>query len=69
MTATEERPVAVRTMSVTIDGHQVTVGEGTTIFDAAKKVGVDTCELLGDEAERLLPARLAEVGQDLVVVH
>ena len=40
MTATEER-AAVRTTTVTIDGRQVTVGEGTTIFDAARKVGVD----------------------------
>ena len=49
MTATEERAVAVRTMSVTIDGHQVTVGEGTTIFDAARKVGVDIPVLCHNE--------------------
>src|SRR3954462_3062220 len=49
MTATEERPVAVRTMSVTIDGQQVTVGEGTTIFDAAKQVGVDIPVLCHNE--------------------
>src|SRR5215207_2446299 len=49
MTATEERPVAVRTMSVTIDGQQVTVGEGTTIFDAAKQVGVDIPVLCNNE--------------------
>ena len=44
MTATEERAVAVRAASsvtVTIDGHQVSVPEGTTILDAAKDVGVD----------------------------
>src|SRR4051794_31285325 len=49
MTATEERPVAVRTMSVTIDGQQVTVGEGTTILDAAKQVGVDIPVLCHNE--------------------
>ena len=49
MTATEERPVAVRTMSVTIDGHQVTVAEGTTIFDAAREVGVDIPVLCHNE--------------------
>src|SRR5215207_1496062 len=49
MTATEERPVAVRTMSVTIDGHQVTVEEGTTIFDAAREVGVDIPVLCHNE--------------------
>src|SRR5215213_4385074 len=50
MTATEERPVAVRnTMSVTIDGQQVTVGEGTTIFDAAREVGVDIPVLCHNE--------------------
>ena len=36
-------------MSVTIDGHQVTVEEGTTIFDAAKKVGVDIPVLCHNE--------------------
>ena len=49
MTATEERPVAVRTMSVTIDGHQVTVAEGTTIFDAAREVGIDIPVLCHNE--------------------
>src|SRR5918993_3691595 len=49
MTATEERAVTVRTMSVTIDGHEVTVEEGTTIFDAAKKVGVDIPVLCHNE--------------------
>ena len=49
MTATEERAVAVRTMSVTIDGHQVTVPEGTTIFDAARQVGVDIPVLCHNE--------------------
>src|SRR5215217_4964210 len=50
MTATEERPVAVRnTMSVTIDGRQVAVEEGTTILDAAKQVGVDIPVLCHDE--------------------
>ena len=49
MTATEERPVAVRTTSVTIDGHQVTVAEGTTIFDAAREVGVDIPVLCHNE--------------------
>src|SRR5919107_967194 len=49
MTATEERPVAVRTVGVTIDGRQVTVGEGTTILDAAKRVGVDIPVLCHNE--------------------
>ena len=49
MTATEERTVTVRTMSVTIDGHQVIVAEGTTIFDAAREVGVDIPVLCHNE--------------------
>src|SRR3954465_9434624 len=49
MTATEERPVAVRTMSVTIDGQQVTVGGGTTILGAAKAVGIDIPVLCHNE--------------------
>src|SRR3954468_18912113 len=49
MTATEERLAAVRKMSVTIDGQQVTVGEGTTILDAAKQVGVDIPVLCHNE--------------------
>src|SRR5215212_5565482 len=49
MTATEERPVAVRTVGVTIDGRQVAVPEGTTILDAAKQVGVDIPVLCHNE--------------------
>src|SRR5689334_19172928 len=49
MTAVEERAVDVRTMSVTIDGHQVTVSEGTTIFDAARQAGVDIPVLCHNE--------------------
>src|SRR3954447_3417691 len=51
MTALEERAVAAAasTVGVTIDGHQVTVGEGTTIFDAAKQVGVDIPVLCHNE--------------------
>src|SRR3954470_16033764 len=49
MTATEERPVAVRTMSVTIDGQQVTVPEGTSIYDAAKLLDIDIPVLCHNE--------------------
>ena len=52
MTAVEERAVDVRagsTVSVTIDGHQVSVPEGTTIFDAAREVGVDIPVLCHNE--------------------
>ena len=36
-------------MSVTIDGRQVTVAEGTTIFDAAREVGIDIPVLCHNE--------------------
>src|SRR3954454_6163111 len=49
MTATEERTVTVATVSVTIDGNQVSVAEGTTIFDAAREVGVDIPVLCHNE--------------------
>src|SRR6476661_4472 len=52
MTAVEERAVDVRagsTVSVTIDGHQVSVPEGTTIYDAAREVGVDIPVLCHNE--------------------
>jgi formate dehydrogenase major subunit len=49
MTAVEERAVDLRTVSVTIDGRQVTVGAGTTIFDAARQVGVDIPVLCHNE--------------------
>src|ERR1044072_6060067 len=49
MTATEERVVTVRTVSVTIDGNEVAVPEGTTIFDAAREVGVDIPVLCHNE--------------------
>ncbi|HET7036499.1 MAG TPA: 2Fe-2S iron-sulfur cluster-binding protein, partial [Thermomicrobiaceae bacterium] len=33
---------AVRTVTLTIDGHAVTVPEGATILEACRAVGVDT---------------------------
>jgi formate dehydrogenase major subunit len=38
-----------RTVTVEIDGREVTVDEGTTIYDAAKRVGVDIPVLCHDE--------------------
>src|SRR6185312_2629105 len=49
MTATEERAITVGTVSVTIDGNEVAVPEGTTIFDAAREVGVDIPVLCHNE--------------------
>src|ERR671921_1715390 len=52
MTAVEERADSTRTVStvsVTIDGHQVSVPEDTTIYDAAKAVGVDIPVLCHNE--------------------
>jgi len=40
---------AVRTISLEIDGHPVTAAEGTTIYDAAKLVGVDIPVLCHNE--------------------
>ncbi len=41
MTAVHEPATAVRTVTADIDGRSVTVPEGTSIYDAAKQVGVD----------------------------
>ena len=41
--------IAVRTVSLEIDGHPVTAAEGTTIYDAAKQVGVDIPVLCHNE--------------------
>src|ERR1041384_6284027 len=49
MTAVEERVATVRTVSVTIDGNEVSVPEGTTIFDAAREAGVDIPVLCHNE--------------------
>src|SRR5690606_22359233 len=49
MTAVQEPTTAVRTVSVTIDGREVTVPEGTTIYDAAKQIGVDIPVLCHNE--------------------
>ena len=38
-----------RTVTVEIDGREVTVDEGTTVYDAAKRVGVDIPVLCHDE--------------------
>ena len=41
MTAVHEPSTAIRTVTASIDGHEVTVPDGTTIYDAAREVGVD----------------------------
>jgi formate dehydrogenase major subunit len=42
-------PTEVKTVSLTIDGHEVTVPEGTTIWAAAKEVGIEIPALCHDE--------------------
>jgi formate dehydrogenase major subunit len=49
MTAVQEPSTAVRTVTVTIDGQETTVADGTTIYDAAKQVGVDIPVLCHNE--------------------
>ncbi|TWF79081.1 NAD-dependent formate dehydrogenase catalytic subunit /NAD-dependent formate dehydrogenase iron-sulfur protein [Pseudonocardia hierapolitana] len=49
MTAVQEPSTAVRTITVTIDGTETTVADGTTIYDAAKQVGVDIPVLCHNE--------------------
>jgi formate dehydrogenase major subunit len=49
MTAVQESPTAVRTVTVEIDGRSVTAPEGTTIYDAAKQAGIDIPVLCHDE--------------------
>ncbi|QYN34407.1 formate dehydrogenase subunit alpha [Pseudonocardia sp. DSM 110487] len=49
MTAVQEPATAVRTVTVSIDGREVTVADGTTIYDAAKQVGVDIPVLCHNE--------------------
>jgi formate dehydrogenase major subunit len=49
MTAVQEPATAVRTVTATIDGREITVAEGTTIYDAAKQVGVDIPVLCHNE--------------------
>ncbi|MGH3626756.1 MAG: 2Fe-2S iron-sulfur cluster-binding protein, partial [Sciscionella sp.] len=49
MTAVEQPVTSTRTVTAAIDGHTVTVPEGTTIYDAAKQAGVDIPVLCHDE--------------------
>jgi len=49
MTITAEPSAQVSTVSVTIDGHELTVPEGTTIWTAAKDAGIDIPVLCHDE--------------------
>ena len=59
MTAVQEPRTAVRTVTAEIDGHSVTVPEGTSIYDAAKRVGVDIPVLCHDP--RLRPVEVCRV--------
>jgi formate dehydrogenase major subunit len=49
MTAVDEPVTAVRTVTASIDGQTVTVPDGTSIYDAAKEVGVDIPVLCHNE--------------------
>ncbi|HEX5493184.1 MAG TPA: formate dehydrogenase subunit alpha [Mycobacteriales bacterium] len=49
MTAVQDQMTSVRTVNAEIDGHSVTVPEGTSIYDAAKQVGVDIPVLCHNE--------------------
>ncbi|MDQ3827276.1 MAG: 2Fe-2S iron-sulfur cluster-binding protein, partial [Actinomycetota bacterium] len=49
MTAAQEPVTTVNTVRVEIDGHTATVPEGTTIYDAARQVGVDIPVLCHNE--------------------
>jgi len=49
MTTLEDPGTSVRTITAEIDGRQVTVPEGTSIYDAARQVGVDIPVLCHDE--------------------
>ena len=49
MTTLEEPVTSVRTVTAEIDGQAVTVPEGTTIYGAAKQVGVDIPVLCHNE--------------------
>jgi formate dehydrogenase major subunit len=42
-------PPTTKTVTLTIDGHKVTVPEGTTIWDAAKEAGIEIPVLCHDE--------------------
>ncbi len=49
MTTTLPVSQQARTVTATIDGREITVAEGTTIYDAAKQVGVDIPVLCHNE--------------------
>ncbi len=49
MTMTADTSAPVRTVSVTIDGRELSVPEGTTIWTAARDVGIDIPVLCHDE--------------------
>ena len=42
-------PPAARTVTLCIDGQELTVPEGTTIYDAAKSAGIEIPVLCHDE--------------------
>ena len=49
MASSTAAPAQTRTVSLTIDGQQVTVPEGTTIWEAAKDAGIEIPVLCHDE--------------------
>ncbi len=49
MTTTAPAPTEQRTVTATIDGQPVTVAEGTTIWSAARDIGIDIPVLCHDE--------------------
>jgi formate dehydrogenase major subunit len=49
MAISSQAPAEARTVTLTIDGREVTVDEGTTIYDAAKNAGIEIPVLCHDE--------------------
>ena len=55
MTTTTSAPAPTRTITLTIDGREVTVPEGTTIWQAARDLGIDIPVLCHDTEGRIDP--------------
>ena len=55
MTTTTSAPAQTRTVTLTIDGREVTVAEGTTIWQAARDLGIDIPVLCHDREGTIDP--------------